>query len=322
MRSHRCKLSGVMALLLTAGGCAHAQTYPVKPIRVLIGYPAGAGNDVIGRLVFAELSKTLGQQIVVDNRPGASGQIATDMAAKSAPDGYTLLNVPGSIAMANSLYPKLPYDIVKDFDPIALQASVPFLLVVPPTLPARNLKELVALAKARPGDLTFGSAGAGGGPHLTGELFAMRAGIKMLHVPYRGTVQANAAVAGGELTMIFSPSSSVIPMIHAKRVRAIAITSPQRHPTVPEVPTVAEAAYPDFQAGNWIALIGPRGLPGDVVTRLNSEINRIVQTPAMRERFAAVGAEPMQGSPQQVVTYVHDEVAKWAKVVKAAGIKL
>lgn len=301
---------------------AHAQSYPIKPIRVLIGYPAGAGNDVIGRMVFTELSKTLGQQIVVDNRPGAAGQIATEMVAKSAPDGYTLLNVPGSIAMANSLYPKLAYDIIKDFDPIALQASVPFLLVVPPTLPAKTLRDLIALAKARPGDLTFGSAGAGGGPHLTGELFAMRAGIKMLHVPYRGTVQANAAVAGGELTMIFSPSSSVIPLVHAKRVRALAITSPQRHSTLPEVPTAIEAGLPDFEARNWIALIGPRGLPAEVTTRLNTEINRIVQTPTMRERFATVGAEPMQGSSQQAASYVQSEVAKWAKVVKAAGITL
>ncbi|MBM3344317.1 MAG: tripartite tricarboxylate transporter substrate binding protein [Betaproteobacteria bacterium] len=310
------------AVPLALAGALHAQTYPVKPIRVLIGYPAGAGNDVIGRLVFAEISRTLGQQIVVDNRPGASGQIATDMAARSAPDGYTLLNVPGSIAMANSLYPKLPYDLLKDFDPIALQASVPFLLVVPPTLPVKNLRELIALAKARPGDFTFGSAGAGGGPHLTAELFAMRAGIKMLHVPYRGTVQANAAVASGELTMIFSPSSSVMPMIQSQRVRALAITSRERHPTLPQVPTVAEAAYADFHAGNWIALIGPSGMPGAAVARLNSEINRVVQTAAMRERFAALGATPLSATPQEATAFVHEEVAKWAKVVKSAGIRL
>ncbi len=309
-------------LTLINAGSIHAQTYPVRPIRVLIGYPAGAGNDVIGRLVFAEISKTLGQQIVVDNRPGASGQIATDIVAKSAPDGYTLLNVPGSVAMSNSLYPRLPYDIVKDFDPIALQASVPFLLVVPPTLPVKNLRDLIALAKARPGQLTYGSGGGGGGPHLAGALFAMRAGLKMLHVPYRGTVQANADVAAGEISMIFSPSSSVIPMIRARRVRALAITSRERHPTLPEVPTMMEAALPDFQAGNWIALIGPRGLPTEAVNRLNSEINRVVQTPALRERFAAVGAAPLQASPREAAAFVHDEVAKWAKVVKDAGIRL
>jgi tripartite-type tricarboxylate transporter receptor subunit TctC len=305
-----------------AAGPLYAQAYPAKSVRVIVGYPAGAGNDVIGRLVMAELSKSLGQQFIVDNRPGASGNIGAEMVARSAPDGYTLLNAPGSIAMSNSLFPKLPYDLLKDLEPVAIMASVPFLFVVHPSLPAKSVRELIAFAKARPGQLTFGSAGAGGGPHLTGELFKMRAGLQLLHVPYRGTAQANADVASGEITMIFSPSSSVLPLVQSKRVRALAITSTRRHPSVPDVETLIEAGMPDFDARNWIALFAPSGMSPDAVNRLNAEINRIVQTPTMIERFTAVGAEPLQGTPKQWAAYVREEVAKWAKVVKSAGVRL
>lgn len=307
---------------LCAGGSLLAQTYPAKSVRIIVGYPAGAGNDVVGRLVMAELSKSFGQQFIVDNRPGASGNIGAELVARSAPDGYTLLNAPGSIAMSNSLYSKLPYDLLKDLEPVAIMGSVPFLLVVHPSLPVKSVRELVAFAKARPGQLTFGSAGAGGGPHLTAELFRMRAGLQLLHVPYRGTGYANTDVASGELSMIFSPTSSVLPLVLSKRVRTLAITSTQRHPSVPDVPTMIEAGMAGFDARNWIALFAPAGMSSDAVNRLNAEINRIVQTPNMRERFTAVGAEPLQGTPKQWAAYVRDEVVKWAKVVKAAGVRL
>ena len=315
---------------LTVGGQAHAQTastgsgqaYPAKSVRVIVGYPAGAGNDVIGRLVLAELSRSLGQQFIVDNRPGASGNIGAEMVARSAADGHTLLNAPGSIAMAYSLFPKLSYDLLRDLEPVAVMASVPFLLVVHPSLPVKSVRELIDFGKARPGQLSFGSGGAGGGPHLTAELFRMRAGLQLLHVPYRGTAQANAEVASGEITMIFSPSSSVMPLVLSQRVRALAITSTQRHPSLPNVPTLVEAALPNFESRNWIALFAPRGMAEESVNRLNAEINRIVQSPGMRERFAGVGAEPMHGSPRQWAAYVRDEVAKWATVIKAAGVRL
>ena len=308
--------------VLCAGGALQAQTYPAKSVRVIVGYPAGAGNDVVGRLVMAELSKSLGQQFIVDNRPGASGNIGAEIVARSAPDGYTLLNAPGSIAMSYSLFPRLPYDLLKDLEPIAIMGSVPFLFVVHPSLPVKSVRDLIAIAKVRPGQLTFGSAGAGGGPHLTAELFRLRAGLQLLHVPYRGTAYANTDVASGELSMIFSPTSSVLPLVLSRRVRPLAITSTQRHPAVADVPTMIEAGMEGFEARNWIALFAPTGMAPEAISRLNTEINRIVQTPVMRERFVSVGAEPLQGTPKEWAGYVRDEVAKWTKVVKAAGIRL
>jgi tripartite-type tricarboxylate transporter receptor subunit TctC len=315
----RCHL--LLLLALSAASWSHAQPYPAKPVRVVIGYAPGAGNDVIGRLVFAELSKSFGQQFIVDNRPGASGNIAAEMVARSAPDGYVLLNAPGSIAMSSSLFTKLPYDLFNDLEPVAIMASVPFVLAVHPSLPVKSVRELIAFAKARPGQLTYGSGGTGGGPHLTAEMFAMRTGLKLLHVPYRGTAPANIAVASGEITMIFAPSASITPSIQSKRVRPLAITSTERHPSFPQVPTMAEAALPDFDARNWIALFAPRGTPEESILRLNAEINRIVKTSSMRERFAAVGAEAMTGTPKECAAYVRSEAGKWAKVIKAAGVK-
>lgn len=307
---------------LSAAGTLCAQTYPARSVRVIVGYPAGAGNDVVGRLVMTELSKRLGQQFIVDNRPGASGNIGADIVARSSPDGYTLLNAPGSIAMAYSLFPKLTYNLLKDFEPVAVMGSVPFLFVVHPSLPVKSVNEFIAFAKARPGQLTFGSAGAGGGPHLTAELFSLRAGVKMLHVPYRGTAYATTDVASGELSTIFSPTSSIVHLVRSQRVRALAITSTQRHLSVPDVPTMIEAGMDGFEARNWIALFAPTGTPSDAINLLNAEINRIVQTSAMRERFTAVGAEPLVGTPRQWAAYVRDEVVKWTRVVKAADIRL
>lgn len=309
-------------LLLSAATNLHGQSYPVKTVRVVVGYPAGAGNDVVGRLVMAELSKRFGQQFIVDNRPGASGNIGAEIVARSVPDGYTLLNAPGSIAMSYSLFPKLPYDLLRDFEPIAVMGSVPFLFVVHPSLPVKNVSEFVAFAKARPGQLTYGSAGAGGGPHLTAELFSLRAGLKMLHVPYRGTAYATTDVASGQLSTIFSPTSSILHLVHSRRVRSLAITSTQRHPSVPDVPTMIEAGMNGFEARNWIALLAPTGTPPDAINLLNAEINRIVQTQSMRDRFIAVGAEPLVGTPKQWAVYVSEEVTKWTKVVGAAGLRL
>lgn len=308
--------------LLVATGLARGQAYPNKPVRVVIGYSAGAGNDVIGRLVLAEVSRALGQYFVVDNRPGASGIIGAEIVARSTADGYTLLNAPGSISIIHSLFPQLPYDLLRDLTPIAVMASVPFLLIVHPSFPGKSVNELVAHAKTRPGELTHGSGGLGGGPHLAGELFSMRTGIKLRYIPYKSSAQANADVASGQITMAFSPTPSAIPLVHAQRVRPVAITSVQRHPALPDVPTVAEAALPDFEARNWIALFGPTGMSKNSIARINAEINRVVQTPEMRERFANLGAEPMHGTPAQWDAYVRGEVKKWAGVIKAAGIKL
>ena len=311
-----------MTAMTAMSSFAQAQTYPTRAVRIVVGYPPGAGNDVIGRVVMAEVSKAIGQQFVYDNRPGASGNIAAEMVARSAPDGYTLLNVPGSIAMASSVQAKPAYDLLRDFDVIAVMASVPFVLIVHPSLPVKSVRELVEFAKARPGQLTFGSAGVGGGPHLTAELFAQRAGIKLMHIAYRGTVQAGADVASGEISMLFSPSSSVMPLVQSKRVRALAVTGSERMTVLPDVPTVKESAYADFEARNWIGLLAPRGMAEENISRLNAEINRAVQTAVVRERFANLGAQPLQGSPKQWAAYLRDEVAKWARVSKAAGVRL
>jgi tripartite-type tricarboxylate transporter receptor subunit TctC len=306
-----------MALTDTA-----AQHYPARPVRVIIGYPAGSGNDVIGRLVLGEAGKNLGQQFIIDNRPGASGNIGAEIVARSVPDGYTLLNAPGSISATPSLLKQPTYDLLRDMEAVSIMASVPFILVVHPSLPVRSAKSLIDFAKARPDQLTFASSGAGGLPHLTGELFCIRAGLKMLHVPYKGTGQANLDVIRGQVSMIFTPAPSVMPHIQSGRLRALAITSTTRHASLPEVPTLDKAALPGFEAINWVGLFAPRGIPTDVITRLNTEINRVVQTTAMQKIFAGLGTEPMAGNPQQWSSYVRSEVAKWALVVKEARITL
>ncbi len=311
---------GACLLAATAGLPADAQTYPTRSVRVIIGYPAGSGNDVIARLVMSAAGKNLGQQFIIDNRPGASGNIGAEMVARSAPDGYTLLNAPGSISATPSLTKNLAYDLLKDLEPIAIMASVPFILVVHPSLPVQSARSLISFAKNRPNQLTFASSGAGGLPHLTGELFRIQTGLKLLHVPYKGTGQANLDVIRGQVSMIFTPAASVMPHIQSARLRALAVTTNERLSGLPEVPTLTESALPGFESRNWVALFAPRGIAADISQRLNTEINRAVQTPAMRASFANIGSEPMTGTPQQWSVFVRDEVAKWAKVIKASNI--
>lgn len=310
----------LLALAMLATPLVHARNYPSKPVRVIIGYPSGAGNDVIARLVLAELPASLGQQFVVDNRPGATGNIGAEMVARSTPDGYTLLNAPGSIAANFALSQKHSYDLLKDLVPVAVMASVPFALSVPAALPVKTGRELIDYARSRPGQLTFASSGTGGLPHLTGVLFSQQAGLNLLHVPYKGTGQALLDVVSGQVTMIFSPTPSVMPHFQSKRAKVLAITSTARLDSFPGVPTMDEATLPGFVSRNWIALFAPRGTPDEVFKRLNPEINRVVQTPAMREKFSRLGAEPLTGEYRQWAPYVRDEVAKWAAVIKAANI--
>ena len=316
--------SAATALLIAGAVVPHAaaQSYPTKPVRVVIGYPAGSGNDVIARLVLGEAGKSIGQQFIIDNRPGASGNIGAEMVARSAADGYTLLNAPGSISATPSLMKQLTYDLLRDLEPVSIMASVPFILVVHPSLPARSAKSLIDFAKARPEQLTYASSGSGGLPHLTGELFRIQAGLKLLHVPYKGTGQANLDVVRGQVSMIFTPAPSVMPLIQSGRLRALAITSTSRLASLPEVPTLAETALQGFESRNWVGLFAPRGTPVEAVTRLNTEINRVVQTAAMQKSFEGLGSEPMVGNPQQWNSYVRNEVAKWARVVKEANITL
>lgn len=324
------RLLGVMGrpvtlLLLAGAGSVLAQStppaYPTKAVRILVGYPPGAGSDIVTRLITPELTRAFGQQFVVDNRPGAAGNIAVELTQRAPADGYTLVNVPASIAISQSLHKKPPFDLLKDFDAVALKASVPFALVIHPSLPAKTVKDLVALAKARPGQLTFASTGTGSSPHLTAEMLKLFTGIDILHVPYKGTPQANTDIIAGQVTMMYSNMLSVIPHINSGRLRALAVTSIKRSSAAPGVPTMVEAGVAGFESGTWYVLAAPVGISRDIVIRLNTEINRIVQLPDVREKLAALGAEPMNGTPQQASAFLRNEITKWAKVVKASGTK-
>ncbi len=306
---------------VATAGAQSAPGYPNKAVRILVGYPPGAGSDIVTRLLTPELTKAFGQQFVVDNRPGAAGNIAMELAARTPPDGYTLVNVPASIAISQSLHKKPPFDLMKDFDALALKASVPFALVIHPSLPVRSIKALVAFAKARPGQLTYASTGTGSSPHLTGEMLKMHTGIDILHVPYKGTPQANTDIIAGQVTMMYSNMLSVIPHVRTGRLHALAVTSAKRSGAAPNVPTMMESGIAGFESGTWYVLSGPAGLPREVVQRLNSEINRIVQLPDVREKLAALGADPMNGTPDQTAAFLRSEIAKWAKVVKASGTR-
>jgi tripartite-type tricarboxylate transporter receptor subunit TctC len=272
------------------------------------------------RLVAPKIADALGQQVVIDNRPGAGGNIAAEIVARAPADGYTLFAGGAPAAISQTLYPKLSYDLLRDFDAVALVASVPNVLVVHPSLPAKSIKELVAIAKARPGQLTYASTGSGSSPHLIAEMLRMYSGIVIVHVPYRGTPPAVTDVVAGQVTFMFANALSVLPQVQSRRLRALAITSAKRSPIAPELPTVAET-YPGFESGTWYALAAPAGTPKDIVSRLNDAVTRAVQLPDVRDKFMAQGAELLSGSPQDAAAYFRAEVAKWGKVVKASGAR-
>ena len=314
--------TGVCAILVTACvGTAFAQSYPAKTVRVIVPFPPGAGVDITTRLVIPKLADAFGQQFIADNRPGAAGNIGAEIAARAPNDGYTLLAGGAPQAISQTLYPKLGYNLLKDFDPIAFMASVPFMLVVHPSLPVKTVKDLVALARAKRGELTYASTGSGSTPHLTAEILKSAAGIEIVHVPYKGTPPAVTDLVAGNVTFMFANSLSVLPQVQSGRLRALAVTSAKRSPVTPNLPTVAET-YPGFESGTWFALFAPAGAPRDVIGRLNAAVSKAVQMPDVREKFMAQGAETMSGTPEQVAAYVRAEVAKWAEVVKASGAKV
>jgi tripartite-type tricarboxylate transporter receptor subunit TctC len=298
-----------------------AQGYPVKPVRILVGFPPGAGSDLITRLVTPGLTKALGQQFIVDNRPGATGNIAAELVARAPADAHTFLTATSTLAVNQSMYKKPPVDLLKDFDSAALLGTLPFVLVVHPSLPVRTAKELVAFVKARPGQLTYASTGQGGSPHLSAEMLRARESLNILHVPYKGTPQATTDLISGQVTMMFANTASVLPSVGAGRLRALAISSLKRSSAAPDVPTMIEAGFPGFESGTWFSLIAPAGSPPAALQRLNVEVNRVVQQPDVRERFAAQGAEPLTGNVEQVMAYTRSEIDKWARVVKGAGLK-
>ncbi|TAK68812.1 MAG: tripartite tricarboxylate transporter substrate binding protein [Betaproteobacteria bacterium] len=310
-------------LSTTVAGVAMAQTYPDKPIRVIIPSSAGGIIDVLPRALFQKMSESLRQQIVVDNRPGAAGIIGSEMAAKAAPDGYTLLVVATAHAINPGLYPKLPYDTAKDFTPITMVARIPLLLVTHPSLPVNNVRELVALAKAKPGQLFFASAGNGQGSHLAGEMFKSLAGIDLTHVPYKGAAPGLADVLAGQVPIMFSDPVSPMPHIKAGKLKLLAVGTPKRSAAVPDVPTMMEAGVPGYDAYAWLGIIGPAGLPKEIAAKLHEEIIKAMHAPGVKERFfdPSSGFEIIGTNPEQSAAFIRAEIAKWAPVVKASGAK-
>lgn len=307
------------AVLLTAFPAMSAQSYPTKPIRLLVPFAPGGGTDIVARGLAQKLTEALGQPVVVDNRAGGGGTIGTETAVRAVPDGYTLIMVSGSYATNAALF-KLPYDPVNDILPIALIGETPFVLSLHPEVAAKSVKELIALAKSKPGVLNYGSTGTGGITHLTTELFDMMAGTKMTHVPYTGTGPALIALLGGQIQLIFGSAPSVIPQMRANRLRGIAVTTSTRAAVLPDIPTIAEAGVPGYEVVLWYGVWGPKGLPKDIVTRWNTEIRNATKLPDMKVRLAGEAIDVADGPPELFQTAVKRDVAKWIKVVKEAKI--
>ena len=300
---------------------AAAQTYPAKSVRVIVPYAAGGNTDFTARAIGERLTPVFKQQVIVDNRPGGATNIGTEAVARAAPDGYTLLMGGASNAINMSLYNKLPYDTLRDFDPIILCVQGANVLVVHPSVPAKNLKELIALAKAQPGKLNFASSGLGSSNQMAGELLKVMAGINIVHVPYKGNAPAITDLLGGHVEMNFSGVPALVPHISSGRVRAIAIGSLKRFPALPQVPTFDESGLKGYEATTWFGLLAPAKTPKEIVTRWNVEVDKILKSAELRERFINDGLEPMGGSPESFTKFIRSEIDKYAKVIKAAGIK-
>jgi tripartite-type tricarboxylate transporter receptor subunit TctC len=322
-RTHVVSNFVLVASAIAALGCTHAraQDYPARPIRLIVPVSPGATTDTLARAVAAKLGESLGQQVVVDNRAGASAIIGTDLAAKAAPDGYTLLVITSTHTINPSLQKSLPYDPVRDFSPVTLMASSPTVLVVHPSVPARSVRELIALARARPGQLNYGSGGTGSSTHLVAELFKSTAGIEINHVPYKGAGPALIDVLAGQLHFMFSGIVPALPHVKAGKLRALGITGLARSSAAPEIPTLAESGLPGFSFGLWYGVLGPAGLPERVVGRLRDEIRKVMALPDVRARLAAEGAEVVASSPQELLAHMQKEIATYRRIVQAAGIK-
>jgi tripartite-type tricarboxylate transporter receptor subunit TctC len=303
-----------------AAGAAIAQSYPSKAVRIVVPQLPGGGNDTIARMIGQKLTVSLKQQVVVDNRPGAGGLIAAELVAKAAPDGYTLLlaNV-ATMAIIPNVQKKVPYDPLKDFEPVSLVATAPLLVVVHPSLPVNSIKQLIALAKARPAQLNYASNGVGSSTHLATEMFVMMAGIRMVHVPYKGLSAATSDLMSGQVQVMFSSAVAMMPQVKAGRLRAIAMTGAKRSAAIPGVPTVAEAGLPDYEAGSWYGIAAPAGTPGPIVDLLSRDIAAATKSPDVIERLSFEGVIPVGNSPREFSTHIRNEFARIGKVVKASA---
>jgi tripartite-type tricarboxylate transporter receptor subunit TctC len=314
---------GVLLAAMAAIAFAQAPAYPTKPIRLVVPFPAGGTTDILARAAAQKLTEAWGQPVVVDNRPGAGGNIGSELVAKAAPDGYTLeMGTVGTHAINASLYAKMPYDHVKDFVPVILVAGVPNVLVVHPSVPVNSVAELIAYAKANPGKLNFASSGSGTSIHLSGELFKVMSGVQMTHVPYKGSAPAVQDLLGGQVQLMFDNLPSALPHIKAGKLRALAVTSAQRAPVLPDVPTIAEAGLPGFEASSWFGVLAPAGTSPAIVAKLNAEIAKWLASPEAKEKLQGQGANVAGGPPEEFTKHIAAETAKWAKVVKESGAKV
>ena len=314
--------AAVVILGMAAAAVACAQNYPVKPIRLVSPYPPGGANDILARIVGQKLGESLGQQIVIENRGGATGNIGAEYVTKAAPDGYTILMGQASNLTINvSLMSKMPYDPVRDLAPVTLVATTPNLLVVHPSLPVRTVKDLVALAKAKPGSVNYASSGSGSAGHLAGELFKRVAHIDMVHIPYKGAAPALTDVVAGQAQIYFTSPISATPFVKGGRLRMVAVTSLKRSPSLPDIPTVAESGYPDFDVVSWWGILTPAGVPKEIIAKLHTEIVRVLALPEIKTKFADQGADVASDTPEHFAAYIKTEIAKWAKLIKELGVK-
>ena len=310
-----------VALLMCCAGQVLAQSYPTKPIRLIVPFPAGESIDAVARMISQPWQTALGQQIVIDNRGGAGGTIGTELAAKAAPDGYTISygNL-GPLSIGPNLYKKLGYSLFEDLAPVSQATSLPFVLFASPSLPANSVTELVAYAKAHPGQLNFGSTGVGSGLHLIGEMFKMVAGVEMVHVPYKGVAQAMPEIMAGRLQLAFNTIPAFLPHVRAGRLKALVITASKRSPLLPQVPACTEAGMPGLDASAWHAVVAPAGTPKEVIRKLHQTLAATLAAPALRDQLIAQGAEPVASSPEEFARFMRAESDKWARVIKSAGV--
>ncbi len=314
-------LAALAATLLVAAA-AHAQTWPAKPIRWIVPYTPGGITDTVTRLVTQRVSEALGQPIVVENRPGANSILGADLAAKAAPDGYTFLTVIAAHAANATLYAgKLPFDPVKSFAPVSLVASAPLIITASNAFPAKDMRELIAYAKANPGKISFGSSGIGAAAHLTTELLKQTAGVDMVHVPYKGTAPALQGLMANDIQILVDVPSSLMPHVRSGKIKALGMFSKARVAGAPEVPTVAEAGGPPIESATWVAFLAPAGTPREIVARVAQEVAKAVNAPDLREKLVQMGIEPVGNTPDQLAQFMNDEIAKWAKVINTAGVK-
>jgi len=325
-RRSRSRHAIALTLVIVAAVCvqsASGQSYPSKPVRIVVPFAPGSTIDIIGRIIAPKLTEALGQPVLVDNRPGAGGMVGMDAVAKAPPDGHTLvIGALGPLAMNPALYPKTPFDPVRDFAAVSLLATGPVAIAVHPSVPARNVKELIELAKRQPGKLNFGSPGVGTSPHLTGELLKMLTGTDIVHVPYKGNAEALTDLVSGRVSIVFTGVPPVVPLVKAGRVRLLATTGRQRTVQLPDVPTIVEAGLPGAQVLIWYGVVAPIATPTELVARLNREIVKIMQAPDTREKFSQQGIEPETSTPEQFAQLIREEYARWTKVIRTVGIKL